>query len=962
MNSRKRYSSSKSQIRKNIGFKLDFVSLASTINDNESTPRDYQLSDSYTDRSNHHHTNDNITFPESEISRSTNLEDSIDPLEQEQELRVRALEKTPNNKIKLFKRHNDNDDSRSIAETVNKINDDDKAFASSEDHPSPLTIGNDNDEILRIIDTNEPTVIEEIKKLSPLLLDLRKSMMSDFADPNYNCPDPLKTYNVKELNSQYNARVRKINNHQHNNFMNPDGPSSEFDTDYYQPDDKHGRSLLVSKATLIRAERARASLSAYYVFLEKYQQPFTPSSTTDEGDHEVSIDGDDDDDHDENKKTNNYNKDSETRLTLSWNPLQIIRNRKAMKKRDMTSLQTLQKRFTHPLASTTFSTNPKKKLIWTIPSYEIVNNYYWSRRHWDILKNSKGQLIFQDYWDSHRIINHHHKQPLYSRRNSSNTPETHHNNHPQKQNSGSSLNKLNKNSSNLRKKSYKSRSSSSFENFNISNSHFQLSIPFVSTTKNHHQSTKNNSFSNSSSNHSNVGLTVPEPLNESTTSMVSDSLGLLEPNNNNNNVIEESPLNKKHHHFSTPSLNETIDPVVMLNNDEPVFLKEGSKLDNVSSRLKKISQNKGFVKNKLISKINKSKDNASAGGIITNDGGKLGEGLVDIGYDINKSFKDLDNSFDGHTDDGVTKILGNVPIQPISRRIVSNGSSVSSLGLAPKVGGKPLVHNIGRDNDLVEFEEDDNSLEPYSETHRSSSNNFEETEERGKETENALDNPSHVEDENHSKRQACFRTGLRDEIRSANIRLSLINNHVEIQRYKYSRAFELTKRNGPGSSNSSSLASSPLSSRPENQISSVSEFSALYDSTNSSFEWISNLLPIYLKFLTKEIERLSKMKSNLNDNHSDKIDQLLSTADRLISKINTGLSINLKNINEKLSYSNNRLFKMNSDGLYAQKIFFLVVEYSIIGSLYFIWLTMSFFKLIYKSLALIIKVLQWIFW
>lgn len=169
--------------------------------------------------------------------------------------------------------------------------------------------------------------------------------------------------------------------------------------------------------------------------------------------------------------------------------------------------------------------------------------------------------------------------------------------------------------------------------------------------------------------------------------------------------------------------------------------------------------------------------------------------------------------------------------------------------------------------------------------------------------------------------------------------LAVINIHMSVQARKYERAFGL---HCPDSAN-------PLA-----------EFTDSYNKCTAAFDMNENLLPIHFSSLTKEIERLNAVKLDINNNYSSKIDGLLSTSDRLVSTINTRLSINLKKINEKIAsgnFSNSRL-----NDFVFQKLFFTVVEYSIVMLLYITWSVLSLLKFGFKVLLIFWRMIKWIFW
>lgn len=932
INKKKKYSSNKSQLRKSIGFQLDFNSLMPR---NDNNPSDELLQKRNRKEPRKHSLNLNKSAsvsvsPKTESTqRSSSLKQSLElPInsqsdtitsvnarkgtskeDQQGKVRINSLSNT----ISPSDSKLDSVDTDDIS-SVNTVN----QGTTMPDSETPIQFTTENDKVALILRNTNPEILQETKKLSYLILNMRKSLMADFADPSYSSLDPIKTYNIKALNEQYNDKMRRLNEHQQKyNDMQPIENQHEIPTELSQQegafDTYDKKPLVCSRATLIRAQRTKAALTSYYMYLEKFQQPFKI--------HPLNQNFMDDD----------FDHDMLVEETLGWNPLQIIRNRKAMKKYEDTSIHLETKPYSlHPMASTAFSKNSKKKFLWEIDTDEFSNNFYWSVRNWYWLKNSKNQLIFYDHiktQDDNRQDNHHHHHHLRRRGSGSSSAHFYKNaNHS----SNPFLESFTKNhfnrSSVSGRKSEKLNNGSdpSFEPLtygtNLSGGpshHFPLPMPLINAKSIlPHRGSLSNSSSISHEGDNVLGFhagdfsDMPDDINRGDVSFL------------NGNDIKE--------------------PTIMVNDEEAPYLKESSKLDNVSSKLRKLSQNKSFVKNKFINKMNKSRETAITSSDSSNARSR------DSLYHNYLSLEDLplnalvfprsESSLLPLSENRnkSTNILGTVLIEPLSKRGVMTQSSEPLPEFAHAEDKELLAGDNDNENNSIVAVPKIDYLSP--------DQAFE-----------ALNNENKIKKTNsgtsrssQSSRKSDVKHNMLNDFKFINANLHLIDNHLSAQKQKYDRLFELDKEY-------TITTTSP-------HCNNVSSFKEQYDKVIKGVEWISTLLPIYLKSLTREVERLNGIKSEIHNDHSDKIDMLLSTSDRLISIINTRLSINLKNINDKLSHTNSTLMIINKNEFALNKAAFTLIEYSIIGLLYFIWCVISFFKVIFKIVAITWKIIKWIFW
>lgn len=141
---------------------------------------------------------------------------------------------------------------------------------------------------------------------------------------------------------------------------------------------KHPHPRKIAKSTLNRAEKVKLMFNLYYLSIFQAQKATDPQY---EG-----VDG-------------------------VYNPLQIIRNRKLRKKYHQTphiSVKTL------PLASSAFSKQKDRKLVWEVDVPELIYDSTWRMQHFHELINSKGDLWFPDGRKHKKQHHHHHRFRLRS--------------------------------------------------------------------------------------------------------------------------------------------------------------------------------------------------------------------------------------------------------------------------------------------------------------------------------------------------------------------------------------------------------------------------------------------------------------------------------------------------------------------------------------------------------------------
>ncbi|CCF59319.1 hypothetical protein KAFR_0G02870 [Kazachstania africana CBS 2517] len=113
----------------------------------------------------------------------------------------------------------------------------------------------------------------------------------------------------------------------------------------------------------------------------------------------------------------------------------------------------------------------------------------------------------------------------------------------------------------------------------------------------------------------------------------------------------------------------------------------------------------------------------------------------------------------------------------------------------------------------------------------------------------------------------------------------------------------------------------------------------------------------------KEMERVLKIgndwTSKLLNDYSIRIESLISSSDRILSDINTTLTLKLKLFQENTERFNN-LKVMKTPKL--TKVVYRLLEFIIVGLLWWIWLVVSLLREIKHGLLLLIKLLKWTLW
>lgn len=121
----------------------------------------------------------------------------------------------------------------------------------------------------------------------------------------------------------------------------------------------------------------------------------------------------------------------------------------------------------------------------------------------------------------------------------------------------------------------------------------------------------------------------------------------------------------------------------------------------------------------------------------------------------------------------------------------------------------------------------------------------------------------------------------------------------------------------------------------------------------------SNILKTYDRELDKAFRRGNLLASRILNNYSMRVETLISTTDRILSDINTSLTLKLKTFQEDVDKFGN-LKMMRAQKL--TKFFYRILEFIIVIALWSIWLVVSIVKWIKYLTILSFKAVIWMIW
>lgn len=138
----------------------------------------------------------------------------------------------------------------------------------------------------------------------------------------------------------------------------------------------------------------------------------------------------------------------------------------------------------------------------------------------------------------------------------------------------------------------------------------------------------------------------------------------------------------------------------------------------------------------------------------------------------------------------------------------------------------------------------------------------------------------------------------------------------------------------------------------------------------STFEIHENILPAYEMLYNGFNDEIKSVIHQINENYSVRIDNLLSSSDRLIGEVNTSISHELRKVNEKLDRLNNSFFGgmiagalkdneyMNMSDSGNKQILYLILENCIVISLRIIWVIANVFRCLLYIIRVIWRIIR----
>ena len=138
----------------------------------------------------------------------------------------------------------------------------------------------------------------------------------------------------------------------------------------------------------------------------------------------------------------------------------------------------------------------------------------------------------------------------------------------------------------------------------------------------------------------------------------------------------------------------------------------------------------------------------------------------------------------------------------------------------------------------------------------------------------------------------------------------------------------------------------------------------------STFEIHENILPAYEMLYHGFNDEIKSVIHQINENYSVRIDNLLSSSDRLIGEVNTSISHELRKVNEKLDRLNNSFFGgmiagalkdneyMNMSDSGNKQILYLILENCIVISLRIIWVIANVFRCLLYIIRVIWRIIR----
>lgn len=121
----------------------------------------------------------------------------------------------------------------------------------------------------------------------------------------------------------------------------------------------------------------------------------------------------------------------------------------------------------------------------------------------------------------------------------------------------------------------------------------------------------------------------------------------------------------------------------------------------------------------------------------------------------------------------------------------------------------------------------------------------------------------------------------------------------------------------------------------------------------------SKVLKTYDKELDKAFKKGNLLASNILNDYSMRVETLISTTDRILSDINTSLTLRLKLFQEDVDkFGNLRMMRAQK----LTKFFYRILEFAIVVVLWSIWFIVSIVKWVKYIAIFSIKIVVWMIW
>ena len=121
----------------------------------------------------------------------------------------------------------------------------------------------------------------------------------------------------------------------------------------------------------------------------------------------------------------------------------------------------------------------------------------------------------------------------------------------------------------------------------------------------------------------------------------------------------------------------------------------------------------------------------------------------------------------------------------------------------------------------------------------------------------------------------------------------------------------------------------------------------------------SKVLGTYDRELDKAFKRGNLLASSILNDYSMRVETLISTTDRILSDINTSLTLRLKLFQEDVDkFGNLRMMRAQK----LTKFFYRILEFAIVVVLWSIWFIVSVVKWVKYIAIFSIKIVVWMIW